>query len=145
MHEHAQRFSYEGDHPPVLCGVGRAPTPIEYLLGALACCLTAGIGNIAAARRVELTRVTATVEGDINLLGLLGIDGRVRNGYQAIRVRYRIEGNAPAAVLRAVVEQSEARSAVLDVLRNGVAVSIEVEPPTSDAAGPQALASLGSA
>ncbi|MEY2930588.1 MAG: hypothetical protein RL033_1337 [Pseudomonadota bacterium] len=145
VHEHAQAFSYEGDHPPVLCGVGRAPTPIEYLLGALACCLTAGIGNIAAARRVELTRVTATVEGDINLLGLLGIDGRVRNGYQAIRVRYNIEGNAPAAVLRAVVEQSEARSAVLDVLRNGVAVSIDVETPNSDAAGTQSLTSLGSA
>ena len=69
LHQHAQPFSYQGDHPPVLCGAGQAPTPIEYLLGALACCLTSGIGNIAAARRVELTRVTATVEGDINLLG----------------------------------------------------------------------------
>jgi uncharacterized OsmC-like protein len=145
VHQHAQPFSYDGDHHPVLTGAGMAPAPIEYLLGALASCLTAGIGNIAAARGVELTRVTATVEGDINLLGLLGLDARVRNGYQAIRVHFRIEGNAPAEVLRAVVEQSEARSAVLDVLRNGVAVNVEVVTPTSVEADTQPLSAAGRA
>lgn len=128
-HQHARAFSYDADHHPVLCGAGNAPAPIEYLLGALACCITAGIGNIASARGVQLHSVTASVEGDINLLGLLGLDEQVRNGYQALRVRYRISGDAPPEVLRAVVAQSQARSAVFDVLRNGVPIEIEVEAP----------------
>ena len=63
-----------------------APTPVEYLLHALAACLTAGIANIAAARGVHLTKVKSTVEGDIDLLGILGLSDEVRNGYQQIRV-----------------------------------------------------------
>ena len=73
----------DADHPVVLTGADNAPTPVEYLLHALAACLTAGIGNIAAARGVTLTKVTSTVEGDIDLLGILGLsDGSVRNGYE---------------------------------------------------------------
>ena len=50
-------------------GADNGPTPVEYLLHALAACLTAGLANIAAARNVNLTRVTSTVSGDIDLLG----------------------------------------------------------------------------
>lgn len=123
---HVEARSYEADHPAVLVGADRGSTPVEFLLHALAACLTAGIANIAAARGVELTEVSSTVEGDIDLLGLLGIDSGVRNGYQGITVRFRLRGADPAA-LRAVLEQSKARSAVLDVLTNGVPVSIEVD------------------
>lgn len=119
-------FVYDADHPAVLVGTGNGPTPVEYLLHAVAACLTAGIANIAAARGVQLTSVSSTVEGDIDLLGILGLSGQVRNGYQGIRVSFQISGDAPDEVLRGLVEQSRARSAVYDVLTNGVPVSIDV-------------------
>jgi uncharacterized OsmC-like protein len=99
---------------------------VEFLLHAIAACLTAGIANVAAARGVALREVSSTVQGDIDLLGILGLSDRVRNGYQAIRVTFRIAGDAPPETLRALVEQSRARSAVYDVLTNGVPVSVEV-------------------
>lgn len=125
-HQHKATYSIEGDHPAVLCGADEGPTPTEHLLGALAGCLIAGIGNIAAARGVELTACEATVEGDMDLQGILGIDDEVRNGFSAIRVSFTIEGGAGVDELRQVVEQSSARSAVLDVLTNGCPVAIEV-------------------
>ncbi|MGB8332564.1 MAG: OsmC family protein [Polyangiales bacterium] len=127
--EHAQTgdFVYEGDHPPVLCGKGNAPTPVEFLLHALAACITAGIGNVAAARGISLESVESHVEGDIDLQGLLGISDAVRNGYQGIRLSFKVKGDADAEALRKVVAQSTARSAVYDVLTNGVPVSIEVD------------------
>ena len=125
-HAHKASYSAESDHPAVLCGADNAPTPVEWLLHALAACLTAGIGNIAAARGVKLTRVKSTVEGNIDLRGILGLSDEVRNGYQGVTARYEIAGDAPPETLRAIVEQSRARSAVFDVLTRGVPVSVEV-------------------
>ena len=119
-------FSLDADHPAVLVGNNKGPTPVEFLLHAIAACLTAGIANIAAARGVALREVSSTVEGDIDLLGILGLSDEVRNGYQAIRVSFQISGDAPDEVLRGLVDQSRARSAVYDVLTNGVPVSVEV-------------------
>jgi organic hydroperoxide reductase OsmC/OhrA len=65
---------YDADHPPVLTGTDEGPTPVEFLLHALAACLTSGLANIAAARGIPLTEVTSTVEGDIDLRGILGLD-----------------------------------------------------------------------
>jgi uncharacterized OsmC-like protein len=119
-------FTFDADHPAVLVGNNNGPTPVEFLLHAIAACLTAGIANIAAARGVALREVTSTVEGDIDLLGILGLSDQVRNGYQAIRVSFQISGDAPEEVLRGLVDQSRDRSAVYDVLTNGVPVSVEV-------------------
>ena len=124
-------FIAEGDHPAVLVGKDNAPTPVEYLLHAIAACLTAGIGNIAAARGVKLTKVTSFVEGNIDISGLLGLSDTVRNGYRDIKVSFDIVGDAPAEKLRQIVDQSRARSAVFDVLTNGVPVSIEVNPKSA--------------
>ena len=124
---HEQAFTYDVDHPKVLVGSDTGPTPVEYLLHALAGCLTAGLANIAAARGVELTEVTSTVEGDIDLNGILGLDPEVRNGFQQIRVSFAVKGDASAEKLRQLVEQSRARSAVLDIITNAVPVSIEVD------------------
>ncbi|HET6876344.1 MAG TPA: OsmC family protein [Jatrophihabitans sp.] len=123
---HREAFTYDADHPPVLVGTDRGPTPAEHLLHALAACLTAGIANIAAARGVNLTEVTSTVEGDIDLMGILGISDEVRNGYEQIKVSFTIRGDDPEK-LRAVVEQSSRRSAVFDVVTHGVPVSIDVD------------------
>jgi uncharacterized OsmC-like protein len=111
----------------VLVGRDNGPTPVEFLLHALASCLTAGLANIAAARGVTLTEVRSTVVGDIDLNGILGLDPTVRNGYQHITVRFTVRGDAPADTLRTIVEQSQARSAVYDVIINQVPVTIEVD------------------
>jgi uncharacterized OsmC-like protein len=123
--EHA--FAIEADHPTVLVGHDNGPTPAEHLLAALAACLTAGIGNIAAARGIELTAVESTIEGDIDLNGILGLSDEVRNGFQDIRVNFRIAGDAPEETLRKIVEQSRARSAVFDVLTNGTSVTVTAD------------------
>jgi len=123
---HERPFTLAADHPAVLVGTDRGPTPVEYLLHALAGCLTAGIANVAAARGIKLTEVESTVEGDIDLLGILGLSDEVRNGYQGIKVRFRLRGDDPEK-LRKVVEQSRRRSAVYDVVTNGVPVDISVD------------------
>jgi uncharacterized OsmC-like protein len=125
--EHKHVTVLDADHPAVLVGADNGPTPVEYLLHAIAACLTAGIANIAAARGVELTKVTSAVEGDIDLLGILGLaDGSVRNGYEQIRVKFHVEGDADDETLRSIVEQSRRRSAVYDALTNTTPVEIEV-------------------
>jgi uncharacterized OsmC-like protein len=123
---HKEAYAYDADHPAVLVGRDEAPTPVEFLLHALASCLTAGIGNIAAARGITLYEVESTVEGDIDLLGLLGLSDEVRNGYEGIRISFRIRGDAPGEKLRQLVERSRDRSAVYDVLTKGTPVSISV-------------------
>jgi len=123
---HENETVVESDHPAVLVGTDVGPTPVEYLLHAIAACLTSGIANIAAARGVRLTHVSSSVTGDIDLLGILGLSDQVRNGYEKIRVSFEIKGDAPPEKLRQIVEQSRARSAVYDVLRNGVPVEITV-------------------
>src|SRR6266487_6987825 len=122
---HAATYSATADHPAILVGQDNGPTPVEFLLHALAACLTAGLANIAAARGVNLTEVSSTVEGDIDLLGVLGLSNEVRNGYQQIKVTFNVKGDDPEK-LRQLVEQSRKRSAVYDVLTRGVPVSIDV-------------------
>ena len=123
--EREKAFVLDADHPVVLVGRDNSPTPVEYVLHALA----AGLANIAAARCVRLTEVRSTVSGDIDLNGILGLNPEVRNGYQQLTVRFTIKGDAPAEKLRELLEQSRARSAVYDVITNGVPVTIEVDTP----------------
>jgi uncharacterized OsmC-like protein len=125
--QHQRAFTFDADHPLVLTGHDHGPTPVEFLLHAIAACITAGLGNVAAARGITLYEVESTVEGDIDLRGILGLSPEVRNGYQGIRVRFRIRGDAPPEKLAELVEQSRARSAVYDVLTNGVPVAIAVD------------------
>ena len=131
--QHKQETVVEADHPAVLVGNDHAPTAAEYLLHAIAACLTSGIANIAAVRGVELTKVTSTVEGDIDLLGILGLssDGSVRNGYRQIKVTFDIEGDADDETLRRIVDQSRRRSAVYDALTNPTPVVVDVVTSSS--------------
>src|SRR4030095_13653126 len=122
---HERTFTFDADHPAVLVGQDNGPTPVEYVLHALAACLTAGLANIAAARGIRLTEVRSTVTGDIDLNGILGLDPQVRNGYQQISVRFTVKGDAPAEKLREIVEQSRARSAVYDIINNQVPGAIQ--------------------
>ena len=124
---HEQTFVFDADHPAVLVGHDNGPTPVEFVLHALAACLTAGLANIAAARKVTLTEVRSTVTGDIDLNGILGLNPDVRNGYQQINVKFTIKGDAPAESLARPRRAVAVRSAVYDVITNGVPVAIDVD------------------
>jgi uncharacterized OsmC-like protein len=126
---HERTFVFDADHPAVLVGTDHGPTPVEFVLHALAACLTAGLANIAAARNITLTEVHSTVSGDIDLNGILGLDPEVRNGYQQITARFTIKGDAPADKLRELLDQSRTRSAVYDIITNQVPVTVEVDTP----------------
>ena len=127
LHSHYRPFDYEADHPTVLVGDDHGPTPSEFLLHALASCLTAGIVSIAAARGIALTEVSSSVEANINLLGVLGLSDEVRSGYEHIRVSFTVTGDAAPETLQAIVEQSRQHSPVFDVLSNGVAIEVVVD------------------
>ena len=110
--EHKKATVLDADHPAVLVGEDNGPTPVEFLLHAIAACLTA---------------VTSTVEGDIDLNGIFGFsDGTTRNGYKQMRVTFHIKGDADEETLRGLVEQSRSRSAVYDALTNPTPVSVDV-------------------
>ena len=125
-HQHKTVTMADSDHPAVLCGADEGPTPAEWLLHALASCIMAGIGNIASVRGVTLHSVEVSIEGDIDLRGILGLSDEVRNGYQGMRLSFVIKGDAPPEKLAQIVEQARARSAVFDVVTNGVPVTINV-------------------
>jgi uncharacterized OsmC-like protein len=120
-------FVVDAGEPPVLFGHNEAPNPAEYLLHALAGCLTLTIVNVAAARKVTLTEVSSTLEGVLDARGATGIDPAYRNGFERIRVAFSIKGDAPRATLEEIVERAKARSVVYDMVMNPVPVDLVAE------------------
>jgi len=125
-HTHRQSFVVDADHPEVFASQDDAATPVELVLAALGACLTAGVAAVATNRGVQLRSVTASLEGDMDIQGILGIDPDVRNGYSGIRVRYEIDADADRADLEAIVAQSQKRSAVFDIVTNPTNVTVEL-------------------
>lgn len=123
---HVKEFTFDTDHPELFAASDQGVTPTEMVLVGLAGCLTAGIASVAQNRGVQLRSVTATVEGDMDLAGILGIDPEVRNGFRQITVRYEIDADAGRDDIVALVTQSQKRSAVYDVVANPTAVTIDV-------------------
>jgi uncharacterized OsmC-like protein len=115
----------DAGEPAILCGTDTGPNPAEYLLAALSACLTTTLVYVAAARGVKLTKVTSTLEGDMDVRGALGLSDEVRNGFEQIRVRFHVEGDAPEEKLREIVARAQQRSAVFDMVTNGVPVTVE--------------------
>jgi uncharacterized OsmC-like protein len=123
---HRSPFSIEADHPEIFAAPDNAATPVEIVLSALASCLTAGVASVAQNRGIQLRSVKATVEGDMDLQGILGIDADVRNGFNGIRVSFDIDADATKDEIAAVVAQSQKRSAVFDVITNPGNVRVAV-------------------
>jgi uncharacterized OsmC-like protein len=119
-------FTLDAGEPEVLLGTNTGPNPAEYLLHALAACVTTSLVYSAAARGVRLTEVESTIEGDLDAQGAFGMSDAIRNGFQQIRMTVRIAGDAPADKLRAVVKRGTDRSVVLDSITAGVPVAVEV-------------------
>jgi uncharacterized OsmC-like protein len=121
-----EAFQIDAGEPAILLGTDTGANPAEYLLHALAACLTTTIVYVAAARKVQLTSVESTLTGDMDVRGALGVSEEPRNGFERIAVSFRVTGDAPAEKLREVVERAKARSAVYDMVTNGVPVAVEV-------------------
>ena len=123
---HKTDFTFDADHPEVITAQDNGATPVEYVLVGLGACLTAGIAAIAQNRNIQLRSVKATIEGAMDLQGILGIDGDVRNGFDGIKVTYDIDADATPDEIRALVAQSQKRSAVFDIVTNPTDVTVEV-------------------
>jgi uncharacterized OsmC-like protein len=122
----SEAFHVDAGEPAILLGADDGPNPAEYLLHALAACLTTAIVSVAAARKVILTKVESSVVGDMDMRGTLGLADEVRNGFSAIRVAFAVESEAPPEKLREVVARAQARSAVYDMVSHGVPVAVDV-------------------
>jgi uncharacterized OsmC-like protein len=123
---HNKRYSFDTDHPELFASEDIGATPVEFMLVGLAGCLTAGIAAVAQNREIQLRRVSATIEGSMDVRGILGIDSDVRNGFGGIKVTYDIDADASPADIKALVAQSQKRSAVYDIITNPTDVRVEV-------------------
>jgi uncharacterized OsmC-like protein len=123
---HRTTFTFDADHPEVFASEDHGATPVEFVLVGLASCLTAGVAAVAQNRGIQLNSVTATIEGDMDILGILGGDPEVRNGFNHIKVKYDIDADASQEDIEALVAQSQKRSAVFDVITNPTNVTVEV-------------------
>tara|TARA_Y100000780_G_C13473521_1_gene335640 strand:- start:83 stop:643 length:561 start_codon:yes stop_codon:yes gene_type:complete len=125
-HKHRTTFDFDADHPEVFASEDNGATPVEIVLVGLASCLTAGIAAVAQYREIQLRSVTAVVEGGMDIQGILGIDSDVRNGFDGIKVTYKIDADASDDDIKALVAQSQKRSAVYDIVTNPTNVTVEV-------------------
>ena len=123
---HRTEFSYDADHPELFASEDIGATPVEMVLVGLASCLTAGIAAVAQHRDIQLNSVSATLEGGMDVQGILGIDSDVRNGFDGIKVHYDINADASEDDIKALVAQSQKRSAVFDIVTNPTNVTVEV-------------------
>lgn len=124
--KHRTEFNFNADHPEVFSSEDNGPTPVEYVLVGLASCLTAGIAAVAQNRGIQLRKVEATITGAMDIQGILGVDRDVRNGFDDIKVTYHIDADATPDEIKAMVAQSQKRSAVFDIVTNPTNVSVEV-------------------
>ncbi|MDX6687623.1 MAG: hypothetical protein QOF86_3751 [Baekduia sp.] len=122
----SEEFVIDAGEPAILLGTDTGANPAEFLLHALAACMTTSIVCVAAARGVELVSVESSLTGDMDVRGALGVDAGPRNGFERIGVAFRVAGNAPEEKLREVVDRARERSAVYDMVTNGVPVAVDV-------------------
>ncbi|HEY3484298.1 MAG TPA: OsmC family protein [Ilumatobacteraceae bacterium] len=123
---HRTKYSFDADHPEIFASEDNGATPVEYVLVGLAGCLTAGIAAVAQNREIQLRSVTATIEGGMDVRGILGMDSDIRNGFSGIKVTYDIDADATKAEIEALVAQSQKRSAVFDIITNPTDIQVEV-------------------
>ena len=123
---HKTTFSYDTDHPEVFASEDLGSTPVELVLVGLSGCIGAGIATVAANREIKLNSVKTTLEADMDLAGILGIDSDVRTGFSGIRVKYEIDADASEDDIKAIVAQAQKRSAVFDIVTNPSEVEVDV-------------------
>ena len=115
-------FRLMNAEPPVLLGGGAAPNPVEFILHALAGCLTTTMVYHAAARGIDIRSIKTTLEGDLDLHGFLGLDETVRKGYKIIRATMHVASDAAAELLASLAKYSP----VYDVVSRSVPVALDL-------------------
>jgi uncharacterized OsmC-like protein len=120
--KHVQEFTYKADHPTL--GHGHGPTPQEYVLHALAACITAGVVTGAAARNIKLNKVSSKVSADIDVRGVLGIDPDVRKGFSNVEIEFDIDAECDDEQKDMLVTAGTKYSAVFDMLANPTEVNV---------------------
>ena len=123
-HVHVEEFKYTADHPTL--GHGHGPTPQEYVLHALAACITAGVATGAAARDIELRSVSSKVSADIDVRGVLGIDPDIRKGFSKVSIEFDVDADADEETIEALVAAGTKYSAVFDMLTSPTVVNVGV-------------------
>jgi uncharacterized OsmC-like protein len=123
---HKTEFNFDADHPEIFASEDHGAAPVELVLAGLASCLTAGVAAVAQMRDIQLNSVSATLEGGMDIQGILGIDSDVRNGFDGVRVHYEIDADASDDDIKALVAQSQKRSAVFDIIANPTNVTVDV-------------------
>ena len=124
--KHRTEFKFDADHPEIFAAEDNGATPVELVLAGLASCLTAGVAAVAQMRDIQLNSVSATLEGGMDIQGILGIDSDVRNGFDGINIHYDIDADATDDEIKAIVAQSQKRSAVFDIVTNPTNVTVDV-------------------
>ena len=119
----ARPFIMDADEPDVLLGQDRGANPVEFVLHALAACLTTSVIYHAAARGIEIGAFETELDGDLDIQGMLGLSDTIRKGYQQIRVRFKVQSDADAETLRQLCTYSP----VFDIVSNPVPVAIEMD------------------
>ena len=120
-------FVHEEDEPPLLLGGHNGANPVEYLLTGLSGCLTTSLVAQAAVHGVKLDAVESRLEGDIDVRGFLGLSDEVRNGYESIRVTFKIKSDAPREKLEELVRLASERSPAADTIANPVHLTVQLE------------------
>jgi len=127
MQQRAKPFEMHVDEPIVLLGRDQAPNPAEYLLTALAACVTSSLVYHAAARGIAIEEVESEVEGDADVRGFLGLDENVRKGFQNIRITLAIHADVSDEQLQELASLGTGFSPVFDSVTNGVPVMVRTE------------------
>ncbi len=125
--QHAAPFVMDAGEPPILLGEDEGANPVEYLLHALAACVTTSMVYHAAAQGIEIQSVESRIEGNLDLRGFLGIDPSVRNGYESIRMSMRIRTTASDQEWEKLVRLGPGFSPVYDSIVRGVPVEVCAE------------------
>lgn len=115
-------FVLDADEPPVLLGRDQGANPAEYVLHALAACLTSSMVYHAAARGIRIESMESTLEGDLDVQGFLGLSAQIRPGYKEIRAHFTVKSDASPEQLRELAKFSP----VYDIISNPVPVNIHI-------------------
>ena len=119
-------FIFENDEPPILLGENNGANPVEFLLHGLVGCITTTLVYHAAARGIKINSVRSTLEGDIDLHGLLNVKDKIRPGYQQIRILFDIDSPASRKEIIDLVQFAKSHSPVCDSVENPVDVVVSL-------------------
>lgn len=126
-HTRNQPFVFDKDEPPVLLGKDQGVNPVEYALAALNGCLTTTLIYHASAQGIKIDEIESTLSGDLDIQGLLGMSEKVRNGYEKIKVTFKVKSDAPEEKIKELVDLAQKRSPVFDIISHPTPIEVSLQ------------------